>query len=173
MKEFSEEPSTKAQGLIGTESLTLRRASEHFKACLAMCLVEKISITCPCFHREVSVCHQHFCGSPGLSCSARTFRICVHLIVSAGVCDSGVGLCSTLTRVLLPVPGARPWSRGVAVVCVCVCYTTSDPAAQCCCHVLSQTVYCIKHTLQTLPRGHAAQGPPWTPEATRPTGCGG
>ena len=33
-----EEISTKAQGLIGTDSLILKRASHHFMACLVTCL---------------------------------------------------------------------------------------------------------------------------------------
>lgn len=52
----SEEISTEAQGLIGTDNLILKRASQHFKACLVMCLVgKKISIMCLSFHREISL----------------------------------------------------------------------------------------------------------------------
>lgn len=77
------------KGLIGTDSLILKRASHHFMACLVMCLsgeknLNNVSFTFTgrLYYITLSA------GFPGLSCSARTFWIYVHLIVNTGVCNS-------------------------------------------------------------------------------------
>lgn len=88
-------------------------------------------------------------GFPGLSCSARTFWIYVHLIVNTGVCNSiqvsahaiHSPLCTPAHPLGLPAqcPGTWPW-----FVCVGVSCTTSDTRwlqlllprrLQCCYHV--------------------------------------
>lgn len=61
-------------------------------------------------------------GFPRLSCSARTFWICVHL-VSAGVCiwTQVSAMPHTHHCVPLPIPlGPCSMSWGVAMICVCV-----------------------------------------------------
>ena len=67
-------------------------------------------------------------GSPGLSHSARTFWICVHLIVSTGVCNS-VQVSARATHSPLCTPahprGPCSTSGGVAMICACVLYHLS------------------------------------------------
>lgn len=90
--------------------------------------------------------------SPRLSCSARTFWICVHL-VSAGVCiwTQVSAMPHTHHCVPLPIPlGPCSMSWGVAMICVCaygVCLTASG-TCRLQCH------YCICLKLDCVPRYH-------------------
>lgn len=144
LEEFSEEISTKARGLIGTDSLILKRASQHFKAFLVMCLVVKI-IMCPFFHREIFFISA---GSPGLSRSARTFGY-VSISLSVPVSVIQVSACAPHSPLCTP---AHPSGALLYVLRrghdVCVCCTTSDTRRlQCCYHMCFESDLC---TIQSM-----------------------
>lgn len=112
----------------------------------------KISITWSFFFPPGTLYLIICVGFPRLSCSARTFWICVHL-VSAGVCiwTQVSAMPHTHHCVPLPIPlGPCSMSWGVAMICVCaygVCLAASGT-----CRL--QCLYCICLELELCAHYH-------------------